>query len=123
MPRIADYVVVRDSTLTISVPGDPDQQVNGVNLEAGAHLPSSSILSFLVTAQPGANSPQLRVRVNGSQQLNGTLPDGPFVTALQEVINANVLVAAGNSFEFALVGGSGTLNISDVVLHYQRDIP
>jgi len=121
MPRIADYAVISDGSVTIQTGGNIDADFNP-DLGNEVHLPSRSILSFLVAAQNGANNPQLRVRVNGVQQLNGTLPDGPFVTTLQELVNANVLQNGVNNFEFAIVGGTGTLNISDVVLHYQRDI-
>lgn len=121
MPRIADYSVISDGSVTIQTGGDIDADFN-LNLDNGVDLPSRSILSFVVAAQNGANNPQLRVSVNGAQQLNGTLPDGPFVTSLHELVNANVLQNGANNFEFAIVGGAGTLNISNVVLHYQRNI-
>jgi hypothetical protein len=51
-----------------------------------------------------------------------TLPNGKFTTVLQEVVNNNVLQPGENNIEFKIVGGAGKLKISDVVLHYQRDI-
>ena len=122
MPRLADYVVLSDSSFTIQTGGDTDRSFN-VNLEADAHLASRAILSFMLAAQNGANNPQLLVEVNGGQQLNGTLQDGPFVTVLHELVNQNVLQVNNNSIRFAIVGGTGTLNISDVILHYRRTIP
>ena len=122
MPRLADYVVLSDSSFTIQTGGDIDRSFN-VNLEADAHLASRAILSFMLAAQNGANSPQLLIEVNGAQQLNGTLQDGPFVTVLHELVNQNVLQVNNNTVRFAIVGGMGTLNISDVILHYRRTIP
>jgi hypothetical protein len=122
MPRLADYVVLSDSSFTIQTGGDIDRAFN-VNLEADAHLASRAILSFMLTAQNGANSPQLMIEVNGAQQLNGTLQDGPFVTVLHELVNQNALQVNNNNIRFAIVGGVGTLNISDVILHYRRNIP
>jgi hypothetical protein len=122
MPRLADYVVLSDSSFAIQTGGDIDRSFN-VNLEADAHLASRAILSFMLAAQNGANSPQLLIEVNGAQQLNGTLQDGPFVTVLHELVNQNVLQVNNNNIRFAIVGGAGTLNISDVILHYRRNIP
>ena len=122
MPRLADYVVLSDSSFTIQTGGDVDRSFN-VNLEADAHLASRAILSFMLAAQNGANSPQLMIEVNGAQQLNGTLQDGPFVTVLHELVNQNALQVNNNNIRFAIVGGVGTLNISDVILHHRRNIP
>jgi hypothetical protein len=122
MPRLADYVVLSDSSFTIQTGGDVDRSFN-VNLEADAHLASRAILSFMLAAQNNANSPQLMIEVNGAQQLNGTLQDGPFVTVLHELVNQNALQVNNNNIRFAIVGGVGTLNISDVILHYRRTIP
>ena len=96
MPRLADYVVLSDSSFTIQTGGDIDRSFN-VNLEADAHLASRAILSFMLAAQNGANSPQLMIEVNGAQQLNGTLQDGPFVTVLHELVNQNVLQVNNNT--------------------------
>ena len=120
MPRISDYVIIRDSKFTIQAPGDPDQDFD-FTLEDGAHLASRSILQFVLFVNSGASNLGFEVKINGTSQLNYTFT-GFRINTLHEVLDSNVLQAGTNNIEFRLIGGTGTLEFGDAVLHYQRDI-
>jgi len=120
MPRIADYVVIRDTKFEISSePGkDPDKDFD-FTLESGASIASRSILAFVLFVYKGCG---FEVKINGTKQVDFSF-SGPTIVALHEVIAANVLKAGSdNNIEFRVVVGRGTLEFGDVVLHYQRDI-
>jgi hypothetical protein len=120
MPRIADYAIITDGKFTIKTGGDLDQDFD-FTLESGAHLPSRSILAFVLFVAQGASSLAFEVKINNVAQLNYTFT-GFQVNTLHEVIDANVLKAGTNNIVFHITGGSGTLQFGDIVLQYQRDI-
>jgi hypothetical protein len=105
---------------TIQTGGDLDKDFD-FTLESGAHLPSRSILAFVLFVAQGANSLAFEVKINDAVQLNYTFT-GFQVNTLHEVIDANVLKAGTNNIVFRITGGSGTLQFGDIVLQYQRDI-
>lgn len=119
MPRIADYVIIKQDRFTLQTGGDIDKDFD-FTLESGSHSGSRSILAF-VLVKSGTGSLTLEVKVNGSLQLSNASTGARFNT-LHEVIDADVLKVGTNNIVFRIIDGSGTLNISNVVLHYQRDI-
>ena len=84
-----------------------------------------SILSFMVDTV-GANNLQFRLNIiNGN---NVTTEVGTYTTSsgvartFQEVMNANTLTAANNTLRVTVLSGGGTLEISDIVLWYLKDV-
>jgi hypothetical protein len=129
MPRIADYLIISDSKISISRVNDGGVQGGfsepiEFTVENTAHLGSRSVLSFVVLAPDISGAIQFEVLINNSQQLSYTLgskTEGT-VFSLQEVINANVLRHGTNSIHFHPMSGFGHLEFGDIVLMYQRDI-
>ncbi|MFN8471511.1 MAG: hypothetical protein U0822_04770 [Anaerolineae bacterium] len=118
---VADYNLIRDSAFTISTSGDTAQQLE-FKLDFGVGSTQPSIVAFVLSAQSGNLGPTLSIKVNGTEQRSLKLPDGAFVTGLQTVIGPRHLQHGVNTIEFSIAGGTGTLEVSDVVLHYQREM-
>jgi hypothetical protein len=124
MPRIADYLIAADNKFEISRVSDGGfNHVLEFQLDAGAHLASRSVLTFVIFVLDGTKNLKFEVKVNGSPQLIYTLTTTPTrVHTLHEVVDANVLRHGNNTLEFHPMGGVGKLEFGDVVLLYQRDI-
>jgi hypothetical protein len=124
MPRIADYLIAADNKFEISrVSGGGFNHVLNFELDAGVHLASRSVLTFVVFLIEGTKNLTFEVKVNGSQQLAYTLSAATtHFYAMHEVIDANVLRHGNNTLDFHPVSGTGKLQFGDVVLFYQRDI-
>ena len=121
MLLVADYNLIRDSAFTLSTGGNTAQQLE-FKLDFGVGFVHPSIVAFVLSAQSGNLSPTLSIKVNGSEPRSLKLPDGAFVTGLQPVIGPHQLHHGVNTIEFSIAGGTGTLEVSDVVLHYQREM-
>ncbi|MFN8473525.1 MAG: hypothetical protein U0822_15145 [Anaerolineae bacterium] len=116
---VADYNLIRDSAFTLSSSGESSQKFD-FDLDFRVGMSQPSILAFVVSVASGSSAPVLQVSVNGTQR-DTALPAGPFVTGLSQVIGGSQLHQGTNNITFAISGGTGSLEVSDVVLHYQRE--
>jgi hypothetical protein len=123
MPRAADYDIISDDKVSLRIGGDIDREFP-IGMDA-PNVGSRSILSYMVDTV-GADDLKFRVNlINGS---NVTTEVGTYTTSsgvartFQEVINANVLTASGNKLIVRVLSGDGTLQISDIVLWYLKNV-
>lgn len=123
MPRIADFIAIRDSKFNLThTEGEGGfAQSFDFTLEADTSVASRAVLSFMAITAGSVDGLALRVTINGHEQIAYTI-DGVMFTTIQEVLGGNVLRTGANEITFNFAGGTGTINFSDVVLHYQRDI-
>ncbi len=126
MPRIADFVVIADQRFDIAHNDEGGfQETRNFNLGTDVHLPSKSLLSFVLHVFDGADDLAVRIQINGSTQFTCTVSfngTGSRFHSMQEVVAGDVLVHGTNTIKFNSTSGNGTFGISDVVLHVQRDI-
>ena len=120
MADVADLRVIRDSEFTLSTAGasaaDRDMTFNlGTEVQHGQR----GILQFRYRADP-VHALTARVRINGTAMKPLRFGDGASEGTMHEVVNTNVTRDNTNDIEFGITGGSGSLAISDVVLHVQR---
>jgi hypothetical protein len=119
MPEVAHYTVVSDATARLTTGGDIDHEYPPFDL-TGAITSERSILTLQLDQ---ASQADLRwsFEING-HQITAPLTRGTFFTAMQEVINAGILKRASNTAKVTLLDGNGQLNVSDVVIHFQRQV-
>ena len=120
MPRIADYSVIRDSSFEIRTGGDIDRSFD-FSLYEGFHRGSRSILAYVVDPEANVSGLKLRISVNGTSVKEATFSSNSYQT-LHEVLSANLLRVGSNTIDFRIISGSGNINVSDIVLWWQRDI-
>ena len=122
MPRIADYTIIRDGSFELRTGGDIDQSF-AFTVSDTAHLGSRSILAFILDTESNANNLLFRVEINGTHVRTARINGDTFQT-IHEVVSANVLQhgSGSNNIDFSIIGGSGDVHFSDVVLWWQRDI-
>lgn len=128
MANVADYKVIQDAKLS----GASTHTVNftfptGVNLGNNFEKPLLSFtLGYTATNPPsGPTGPlSFSVKVNGVQVSKYDITQSgyqhPFTRMI--VINGDRFVAVGtNTIQFTFSGGGAWIEISDVVIHFQRD--
>lgn len=118
MPEIADYLHLEDGRFTL--PNNDD----GVNREYSFPLPldtstnSRGVLTFVARrSNPGALT--YTITLNGAEEISDNTQTESSRRAIQEVVSG--LRAGTNTLVFE-VSGSGTLQVSDIVLWFQRNI-
>ena len=124
MPRIADYAVVTDGKFTLQQGGDIDW-AGTVSLEGGAHIGSRSILAFSYSVTGPSINLKFEVKIGSTPQAQQVviLSLAPqFFSTVHEVIAKDVLTAGANKIEFRILSGPGILQVTDVILFYQRDV-
>lgn len=118
MPDVADYVAITDGALNIATGADIDKEVN-FNLEPAVRLGQQSILQFFYVSSSNASNLTYRFSINGTEirTINVT---GNFFSTIHEVIGGGVLASGTNTLKAEIVGGSGSVSLSDIVLWVQR---
>lgn len=126
MPRISDYIVIRDGAFHLSPDEDtPTQRAFHIKVDSNAVRGDTSILSFRMHAH--SNPKDLVFDVHIDNHLVFKYPFGINYETCQtvhEVVNRNVLLLVPDLdlLRFTAISGRGTVSISDVVLYFQRDI-
>jgi hypothetical protein len=119
MATVADYLAIRDASVTLQTGGDIDWQTD-FNLGSAARLDQSMILQWFYVSQENASNLSYRFRINGHniRTINVT---GNFFASIHEILGGSNLVHGENTLEVRIVGGSGRVDVSDIVLWFQRD--
>lgn len=118
MAIVADYLAIRDSGFRLQVGQDIDWQTN-FNLGSAAQLNQRMILQFFYVSAKNASNLSFRFMINGTtiRTINVT---GNFFATVHEILGGNVLKHGQNTIEARIVGGTGSVTLSDVVLWFQR---
>jgi hypothetical protein len=112
----ANYVVIRDTPVTLSSPnGEIDEQF-GFDAD-GARDDRATVLVW--RARPGDPAAEVTVTLNGA--LVQTVNFGVGVErTFHEAVEAGVLKETGNNIRFEVTSGSGALTLSDVIMWYKQ---
>jgi hypothetical protein len=123
MARAADYDIVSDAKVSLKIGGDIDR-----DFPIGMSSPDvtqRSILSFMVDTV-GASNLTFRLEiVNGNgvkTEVIAITTNSAVARTFQEVINGNVLTPTNNTLKVKVLSGGGTLEISDIVLWYLKNV-
>lgn len=122
--NVACYDVITDGDTSLRIGGDIDAELTiGVS---GINTGVRSVLSFMLKADdPDDLKFQISIK-NGSNVTTNIISNlkvnSNVWRAFQEVIDANVLTAAGNKLKIKVLSGSGTLVMSDIVLLFMKTV-
>ena len=126
MPLAADYAIVRDSTITLHVPPPPAPGFfeSGPFSMPGVDRTLSGILAF--RANPSSNADiKFVITLNGVdiESVPVTFDTNPSRT-WHEVVAGAALQANDNRLRIEVrPGGTGTVDLSDIVLWFRKNIP
>jgi hypothetical protein len=126
MPRIADYLTLRDAFVELTVSGSFVHTEN-FSLESGAITApgehhSRPVLMMIARPHQNASNLVFRAIINAIEVAEYTFSGFRYHT-LHEVFPANLLNATGNNtLDLRADSGTGAIDIGDVVLLYQRTI-
>jgi hypothetical protein len=117
MPQIADYVVLRDSAVSLKPGSDIDIDLP-FNLPSDTATGTRGVLSATMNTVD-AGDLTFMISVNGANEFNLRSNSDVF-RSIQEVVGG--LQTGANTVTMKVTGGDGTLVIRDVVLWFQRNI-
>ena len=128
MPRVADYAVVRDSTITLHVPTPeeirPGLFESGPFSMPGVDISLDGILAF--RANPSSNADiKLEITLNSVniEPFPVTFDTNPNRT-WHEVVSHAALQASNNRLTiFVRQESTGTIDLSDIVIWFRKNIP
>ena len=117
MPRIADYAVIQDGSVTLpTAGGDIDLTFPSFNAPA-VDVGSRSILGFRVNP---SGTVTLRLTLNGTDVLIQTFDTDP-QRSWHEIVEANLLKASSNTLTVTRTAGPGSVSVSDFFLMFQAN--
>ncbi len=119
MPRVANFIQLRDESFTLVVGGDIDRALTRDIVDAPA-AGEGAVLTWNVQREGTGN-------VTYEVTMNGTLLNTYTVTlgerrAVQEAMDTTTIQQGNNTVVFRVLGGTGTLEIGDVILFYRQDV-
>jgi hypothetical protein len=122
MPKVADFIVIKDNPFDLQKGEDIDQDFSFTISTDGDLVGRSVIVFRLNTFETETGLVQLRIDVNGSGVMN-QLFGGDAHRTIHEAIRGNILKHGNNEINFVLdTNLPGLARISDVVLWYKVNI-
>lgn len=119
MPDVADYRVISDGNVTLQTGGDIDHSFS-FDLGTGVQHNQHAILQFFYVSGNNANNLSFRFTLNGTTVRTINVTGNHFATIHE--VQSGITQNNTNNLEVRIVGGSGTVTISDIVLHVQRAV-
>ncbi len=119
MADVADYRVISDGPVTLQTGGDIDHSFS-FNLGTAVQHNQHAILQFFYVSGSNAKNLSFRFSINGKaiRTINVT---GNFFATIHEV-QSGVTRNNVNDLEVKIVGGTGSVTVSDIVLFVQRTV-
>lgn len=122
--QAAIYDVISDGKTSLAIGADIDHDFP-IGLNSNANLGQRSVLSFMVDTV-NSNNLQFRLSIINGSGVTTTVAtyttSSTVARVFQEVISSNTLTLTGNTLRVVVLSGTGTLEISDIVLWYQRNL-
>ena len=120
MATISDYSVLSDGTVTLKIGSDIDHSFP-FSLPANLSVGSRAILGWRFEAESNPNNLKWKVDINGTDIASFTHNSDRFCS-LHEVVSGNILKQGSNTATVRVLGGSGQIKVSDLVLHFQATV-
>ncbi len=118
MPIVGDYRIIRDGAFSLNTAGDIDREFR-FGLPGLTRRDFSMILQWVYVSSQNARNLNFRMEVNG-QEVRSLTVNGNFFGTMHEVFPGDQ-TREDNEFKARIIGGTGSVDISDVVLFFQRD--
>lgn len=119
MPDVADYRVISDGGVTLQTGGDIDRTFN-FDLGAAVSHGQSAILQFFYVSSSNANNLSFRFSLNGTTVRTINVTGNHFATIHE--VQSGLTQDNINQLDIQIVGGTGSVTISDIVLFVQRTV-
>ena len=119
MADVADYRVIRDGSVTLKTGADIDKHFNfdlGTAVQHGQRV----ILQFFYVSSSNANKLDFNFSINGNSIRTIRVTGNSFGTVHE--VAKNVTNDHSNQLKVEIVGGSGEVKVSDIVLWVQRTV-
>jgi hypothetical protein len=120
MPTVSDYVVVADGTTTLQIGGDVDQTFT-FSVPANVNLGQRAVATCMIEVEGPPQGLAWNLRINGTQIIGFTHNQDRF-SVIQEVFQGSILQAGPNNAIVTVTAGTGRLEISDIVIHFQVEV-
>ena len=119
MADVADYRVISDGNVTIQTSGDIDRSFT-FDLGTGVQHNQPAVLQAFYVSGSNANNLSFRFSINGTAVRTINVNGNHFSTIHE--VQSGVTKNNQNELEVKIVGGSGSVTISDIVLFVQRSV-
>jgi hypothetical protein len=120
MANASDYVVVRDNQITLELGADIDETF-GFTIPANVDQGERAVITWRFEAEGSPNNLAWNMDLNGTSVISLTHSQDRFA-ALQEVVPGSALNVGDNDLTVTVTGGTGRIDISDIVVHYRVDV-
>ena len=120
MPTVSDYAVVADGTTTLQTGADIDQTYT-FSVPSNVNRGQRAVATWRLEVEGPPRSLAWNLSINGTQLVGFTHSSDRFA-ALQEVFEGSTLQAGNNNATVAITGGTGRIEFSDFVVHFQVDV-
>lgn len=119
---IADFAVIRDSSFELS--GTDESKTIQFDLPADTNLSDMAVIAFAFRPRSSAQDLTVEIQLNGNVITTPLLIGEDISRSLWETFNQDgqALQLTGNILQFKIAGGTGSIDIRDVVLWYHRTI-
>ncbi|MEM7126606.1 MAG: hypothetical protein AAF702_09790 [Chloroflexota bacterium] len=119
MAIISDFLPLVDNGFNLEVGKDIDRHF-AFEFGNAAQLDQKLILQYFYESHQDASNLRLRFRVNGNDIRTMTLNGNSFST-MHEILQGNNFAQGRNTIEAKIVGGDGSVTLSDIVLWFRRN--
>ena len=127
MPAVADYIIVRDPSVTIPQSGSkPFWERKELNFGSGTRFDQRMILQFFYVSSSDADKLEFRFRIRGKNEDTWTnirtiRVTGNSFGTVHEIFNGSAAFPSPSTIQALKVGGSGSVKLSDIIIWIQRD--
>ena len=119
MATVGDYAVLADGTVTLEIGGDIDRTYP-FSLPSNLNRDLSAVMTLRMEAEK-PSSLKWQMDVNGTVIMTFTHSTDRFCS-IQEVFGASILQPGNNNATVKVLSGSGNLDVSDIVVHFQANV-
>ena len=122
MADVADFRIIRDSnfTLTTAGAGDIDRDFD-FNLGTAVQHGQAGLLQCKYSSSAGPLPILVRFRLNGTDLISIPML-GNTAGMVHEVVNTGTTRDNMNNLEIRIIGGTGSVTLSDIILWVQRTV-
>ncbi len=122
MATVSDYAIATDEGATLQPGVEPTSRAFPFTVPDNANLGQQAVATCMIVADGSPRGLTWNLKVNGTE-LRSFTHNQDQVSVIQEVFQGSVLrVGPNNNATVTVTGGSGRLEISDIVIHFQVEV-
>ena len=122
MPTVSDYAIVANSHKTLQQPAGDRDVTYDFTLPSNLNQRGRAVATWLFDTDSLPNGLRYHVLINGTELTDYTHSGVDMFATIQEVFSASVLKAGTNEALVEIIGGTGRIQVSSFVVHFQVDV-